>query len=403
MTKTVVLIGSLDTKGAEFAFVKRLIEERGLQVLVVDFGTMGGPAFAPDVTAGEVAAAGGGDLGEFAGGDRKDEAMRVMAQGVEAVTRRLHAEGRLHGALGMGGSGGTSIATAGMRALPFVVPKVMVSTVAGGDVSSFAGIKDIVFVPSIVDVAGINRISRGVYAQAAAAICGMVEATRDGDAAEGRPVVAASMNGNTTSCVEHVRGVLEAKGYEMLAFHTTGVGGRTLEGLVADGMAAGCLDLTTVELAQQVVGGPYAAGPDRCTAGPVAGVPTLLAPGCVDMIGFRPGDAIPDRLRDRPVYHWNPDTPLVRSGPSENREVGEMIAAAANAATGPVAVVIPLNGVSMLDSPGGVFWDPEADGACFDAIRENLNAKVPLHELPHNIADAEFAAAAAEVFVRLLT
>ncbi len=398
----VALIGSLDTKGAEFAFVKRLIEERGLGTLVVDFGVVGEPAFAPDVTAGEVASAGGGDLRELASGDRKDEAMRVMARGVEAVTRRLHSEGRLHGVLGMGGSGGTSIATAGMRALPFGVPKVMVSTVAGGDVSSFAGTKDIVFVPSIVDVAGINRISRGVYAQAAAAICGMVEAAGDGDVVEDSPVVVASMNGNTTSCVEHVRGVLEPQGYELLVFHTTGVGGRTLEGLVADGMAAGCLDLTTVELAQQVVGGPFAAGPERCTAGPLAGVPTLLAPGCVDMIGFRPGDAIPERLSGQPVYHWNPDTPLVRSGPRENREVGELIAAAANAATGPVAVMLPLNGVSMLDSPGEVFWDPEADGACFDAIRENLNAEVPLHELPHNIADAEFAAAAAEVFVGLL-
>ena len=402
MTKTVVLMGALDTKGEEFAFVKRLIEERGLPVLVVDFGTIGRPAFAPDVSAAEVAAAGGGDLHELALGDRKDEAMRVMASGVEAVARRLHAEDRLHGVLGMGGSGGTSIATAGMRALPFGVPKVMVSTVAGGDVSSFAGIKDIVFMPSIVDVAGINRISRGVYAQAAAAISAMVEAAGDQDGVEDRPVIVASMNGNTTACVEHVRGVLEGRGYEMLIFHTTGVGGRTLEGLVSDGLAAGCLDLTTVELAQEVVGGPFAAGPDRCTAGPLAGVPTLLAPGCVDMIGFRPNDTIPDRLSGRPIYHWNPDTPLVRSGPRENRAVGEMIAAAANAAKGPVAVMVPLKGVSMLDSPEGVFWDPEADRECFDAIKTNLNADVELYELPHNIADKEFAKAASEVFVGLL-
>ena len=402
MTKTIVLLGSLDTKGVEFAFVKGFIEERGLNTLVVDFGVVGEPAFAPDVTSEDVATAGGGDLRALSAGDRKDEAMRVMARGVEAVTRRLHAEGRLHGVLGMGGSGGTSIATAGMRALPFGVPKVMVSTVSGGDVSSYAGTKDIVFVPSIVDVAGINRISRGVYARAAAAVSAMVEAAGQDVGAEDKPVVVVSMNGNTTSCVEHVRGVLEPRGYEMLVFHTTGVGGRTMEGLVADGMAAGCLDLTTVELAQEVVGGPFAAGPDRCRAGPHAGVPTLLVPGCVDMIGFRPQDTIPDRLHGRPIYQWNPDTPLVRSGPSENRAVGEMIAAAANAARGPVAVMLPLNGVSMLDRPGEIFWDPEADSECFDAIRKGLRANVPLHELPHNIADVEFAAAVAEVFAGLL-
>ncbi len=402
MTKTVVLLGSLDTKGDEFAFVRRLVKERGLATLMVDFGILGEPPFAPDVTAADVASAGGGDLRKLASGDRKDEAMRVMAKGVEAVTRRLFAEGRLHGVLGMGGTGGTSIATSGMRALPFGVPKVMVSTVAGGDVSSFVGTKDIVFVPSIVDVAGINRISRGVYAQAAAAVSAMVEASEYGEGREDRPVIVASMNGNTTACVEHVRGVLEAMDYEMLVFHTTGVGGRTMEGLVADGMAAGCLDLTTVELAQEVVGGPYAAGPNRCKAGPLAGVPTLLVPGCVDMIGFRPSDPIPDRLRGRPVYHWNPDTPLVRSGPRENRAVGEMIAAAANAATGPVAVMMPLNGVSMLDRPGEVFWDPEADRECFDAIRENLSGGVRLYEVPYNIVDTEFAEAVGEVFVGLL-
>ena len=404
MTRTVALIGSLDTKGEEFAFVKRLIEARGLRTLVVDFGVLGTPAFAPDVSAGEVAAAGGAGLRALASGDRKDEAMRAMAAGVASVARRLFDEGRLHGALGMGGTGGTSIAAAGMRALPFGVPKVIVSTVAGGDVSSYAGEKDIVFIPSVVDVAGVNRISRKVYAQAAAAVSAMVEAAGDGDTegADDAPVIVASMNGNTTACVDHVRGVLEGRGYETLVFHTTGVGGRTMEGLVSDGMAAGCLDLTTVELAQEVVGGPYAAGAERCAAGPRAGVPTLLAPGCVDMIGFRPNDAIPDCLRGRPIYHWNPDTPLVRSGPRENRLVGRMLAAAANAAVGPVAVMVPLNGVSMLDSPGAVFWDPEADAECFQAIRDNLNEDVPLHELPHNIADPEFAHAAAGLFIDLL-
>ena len=270
MTKTVVLVGALDTKGQEFAFVKELIEQAGLRTLVVDFGVMGEAAFSPDVSRDEVAAAGGGDLAHLASGERKDEAMRVMAEGLAVVVRRLYDEGRLDGILGMGGSGNTSIATRAMRALPVGVPKVMVSTLGGGDVSAYTGTKDITFMPSIVDVAGINSISRAIYKNAAGAIAGMVQMEAPAAAGQ-RPLLAASMFGNTTICVDRARSELENAGYEVLVFHATGTGGRTMESLIADGYIVGSLDITTTELADEVCGGVLSAGPERGLAASRAG------------------------------------------------------------------------------------------------------------------------------------
>lgn len=403
MADTVVLAGALDTKGADFAFVKELIEGAGLATLVVDFGVMGKPAFAADVTREEVCAAGGGDLTHLASGGHKDEAMAAMARGLAAVVSRLHGEGRLDGIIGMGGSGGTSLATAAMRELPVGVPKMMVSTVGGGDVSAFAGTKDITFMPSVVDVAGLNRISRAIYANAAGAIAGMVR-TRAGaaPAANERPLLTASMFGNTTTAVEHARGLLEAAGYEVLVFHATGSGGRTMEGLIADGYVSGSLDLTTTELADTVCGGVFDAGPERCRAASRAGVPAVVVPGCVDMANFGGPDTVPERYRGRLLYEWNPDVTLLRTNVEENRRIGEMIAAAVNAATAAVAVVVPLGGVSMLDSKGERFWDPAADRACFEAIRANLRAGIPLLEDEHNINDPEFSGRVAGLLLEML-
>lgn len=403
MADTVVLAGALDTKGADFAFVKELIEGAGLATLVVDFGVMGKPAFAADVTREEVCAAGGGDLTHLASGGHKDAAMAAMARGLAAVVSRLHGAGRLDGIIGMGGSGGTSLATAAMRELPVGVPKMMVSTVGGGDVSAFAGTKDITFMPSVVDVAGLNRISRAIYANAAGAIAGMVR-TRAGaaPAANERPLLTASMFGNTTAAVEHARGLLEAAGYEVLVFHATGSGGRTMEGLIADGYISGSLDLTTTELADTVCGGVFDAGPERCLAASRAGVPAVVVPGCVDMANFGGPDTVPERYRGRLLYEWNPDVTLLRTNVEENRRIGEMIAAAVNAATAAVAVVVPLGGVSMLDSKGERFWDPAADRACFEAIRGNLRAGIPLLEDEHNINDPEFSGRAAELLLEML-
>lgn len=401
MSKTVVIVGALDTKGAEFSFIKNLIEAEGLRTLVVDFGVMGSPAFAPDVSRAEVATAGGGNLVRLAGGGHKDEAMQVMADGLAAVVRRLYDEGRLDGIIGMGGSGGTSIATTAMRTLPVGVPKVMVSTVGGGDVGAYAGTKDITFMPSIVDVAGINSISRAIYTNAAGAIAGMVKMEAPAGQA-GRPLIAASMFGNTTKAVDHARGILEASGYEVLVFHATGTGGKTMESLIADGYIVGSLDMTTTELADTVCGGVFDAGPERCLAASRAGIPAVLVPGCVDMANFASVESMPERYRSRTLYRWNPNVTLLRTNVEENFRIGAMIAAAANASSAPVAIVLPLKGVSMLDSPGGEFWDPAADKACFDTIKQQVRQGIPVIELDHNINDPEFSAKVADTLLNLL-
>ena len=402
MSGTVLLVGALDTKGVEYAFVKDLIEAAGLETLVVDFGVMGQPALEPDVSRAEVASAAGGDLAYLASGTHKDEAMRTMAQGLASVVERLYGEGRFDGVLGMGGSGGTSIATAAMRTLPVGVPKLMVSTVGGGDVSAYAGSKDITFMPSVVDVAGINRLSRAIYANAAGAIAGMVQT--EGEASEHeRPLIAASMFGNTTAAVDHARGLLEAEGYEVLVFHATGSGGRTMEDLISDGYIAGCLDMTTTELADEICGGVFNAGPDRVQAAPRQGIPTVIVPGCVDMANFGGIETVPEHYRERTLYEWNPEVTLLRTNEEENRQMGAMLAAAANAGqAGKVSVLIPLGGVSMLDSEGDRFWDPDADTACFDALKNDLRADIPLVESDANINDPEFAERAVALLLEML-
>ena len=401
MAKTVAIVGALDTKGAEFAFVRDIVRRRGLSALVVDFGVMGAPAIPPDVDRAEVARAGGGDLDRLSSGEHKDEAMQTMAKGLAVVVRGLYEGGQIDGIIGMGGSGGTSIATSAMRTLPVGFPKVMVSTLGGGDVSAFAGAKDIVFVPSIVDVAGFNRISRRIYANAAGAICGMVE-TEVAAAAEDRPLVVASMFGNTTTAVDHARGILEGAGYEVLVFHATGTGGRTMESLIADGLISGSLDMTTTELADEVCGGVFSAGPDRCLAASRAGIPAVLVPGCVDMANFGAADTVPEVYHGRTRYEWNPNVTLLRTNVDENRRMGEMLAAAANAASAPVTFLLPLRGVSMLDAPGGRFWDPKADGACFDAIRSHVRPGIPVIEVDANINDPAFSGKVAETLLEML-
>ena len=402
MSGTVLLVGALDTKGVEYAFVKDLIEAAGLETLVVDFGVMGQPALEPDVSRAEVASAAGGDLAYLASGTHKDEAMRTMAQGLAAVVERLYGEGRFDGVLGMGGSGGTSIATAAMRTLPVGVPKLMVSTVGGGDVSAYAGSKDITFMPSVVDVAGINRLSRAIYANAAGAIAGMVQTEAEASEHE-RPLIAASMFGNTTAAVDHARGLLEAEGYEVLVFHATGSGGRTMEDLISDGYIAGCLDMTTTELADEICGGVFNAGPDRVQAAPRQGIPTVIVPGCVDMANFGGIETVPEHYRERTLYEWNPEVTLLRTNEEENRQMGAMLAAAANAGqAGKVSVLIPLGGVSMLDSEGDRFWDPDADTACFDALKNELRADIPLVESDANINDPEFAERAVALLLEML-
>jgi uncharacterized protein (UPF0261 family) len=398
----IVIVGALDTKGIEFEFVRNIIKEYGLETILVDFGVMGDPPFEPDVTADETARAGGSTLAELREKADKTFAMRTMSSGLTKIVVDLHAAGRLGGILGMGGGGGTSIATAAMRRLPTGIPKLMVSTVAAGDIAPYVGSRDITMVPSVVDVAGLNSISRRIYTNAATAIAGMMMQKTEVEATEEKPLITASMFGNTTTCINHAREILEGENYEVLVFHATGTGGRTMEELIADGYITANLDLTTTELADEVCGGVLSAGPDRLMAAARKGIPTVLAPGCVDMANFGARTTLPQEYQSRLLYEWNPDVTLMRTSIDENRTIGEMIANAANASIGPVAILIPLRGVSQLDSPSGAFWDPEADGACFKAIKENVNSGIPVIEMDKNINDLEFAEKAVYLLLEML-
>ena len=264
MAKTIAILGALDTKGQDFAFLKAEIERRGCQTLMIDTGVLGEPGFVPEITREQVARAGGAALSDLAAQGDRGAAMAVMGQGAAVFCKNCTSDGKIDGVIGMGGGGGTSVATAAMRALPVGFPKLMVSTVASGDISGFVGTSDITMMPSVIDVAGVNRISRQIYSNAAAAICGM--ATAEVTAGEDKPVIAVTMFGNTTRAVTHAKGLLEAAGYEVLVFHATGTGGRTMESLIADRQITGVLDMTTTEWADELCGGVMSAGSTRLEA-----------------------------------------------------------------------------------------------------------------------------------------
>lgn len=401
MIKTIALIGALDSKGDEFAFVKAAIESRGHQVLMINTGVIGEPAFAPDISATQVADAGGVALQELLDEADRGHAIDIMTKGAAAITKTLFSQGKFDGVLGMGGSAGTIIATAAMRELPVGFPKVVVSTLAAGDTAAYVGTKDIVLIPSVVDVAGVNRISAQIYANAAGVIVGMVETAAP--QIEERPLIAATMFGNTTQLVDQCRAFLGEQGYETLVFHATGTGGKTMESLINDGFFDGVLDLTTTEWADELLGGVLSAGPERMDAAAQLGIPQVIAPGCLDMANFWAPETMPDKFRDRLLYKWNPNVTLMRTTPEENAQLGRILAEKANRSTGPVAFYLPLRGVSILDSPGGEFWWPEANQALFTAIKENLRDDIPVFELENNINDEAFAKAVTRQLLAFLS
>lgn len=396
---TVLLIGTLDTKGEEYAFVRDLVHERGHDVLMLDAGVFPGGANA-DITAEEVARAGGGDLDTLRSDNDRGHAMAVMQKGVAALTKELFDAGRIDGVLGLGGSGGTLLATAGMRTLPVGVPKVMVSTVASGDVGSYVDVKDIAMLYSVVDIAGLNHLSNKVLGNAVGMVCGALE--QNIPELETKPLVAATMFGVTTPAVTKVRERLEAEGYEVLVFHATGSGGRALEGLVEDGFFSAVADLTTTELADELVGGVLSAGPERLEAAGARGVPQVVSVGALDMVNFWAYDTVPVRFLERTLYKHNDNVTLMRTTPAENRELGRIFAEKLNRATGSTVLVLPLRGVSMIDAEGQPFHSVEADAALFDALREHLNENTKLVEVDAHINDDAFAEAYARELLTLL-
>ncbi len=401
MPRTILLIGTLDTKGTEYEYVRDLIRDRGFGTLTMDAGVLGEPGFIPDISANEVAVAGGGSLEALRERADRGEAVDVMIRGVCHLTPELYEAGRFHGVLALGGGGGTNIAAAAMQTLPVGVPKLMVSTVVSGDVTPYVGIKDVTLMYSAVDIAGLNPLSRRILANAAGAICGMVG--QDMPAAKDRPIVAASMFGVTTPCVNNIRERMEKAGYEMLVFHATGSGGRSMEGLIRDGYVAGVADMTTTEWCDEVVGGVLSAGPDRLTAAGEAGIPQVVSCGALDMVNFRAMHTVPEPFRGRTLYRHNPNVTLMRTTAEECREIGRRIAENLNKTTGPTVLMLPLKGVSMLDREGEPFHDPEADEALFDALRRHVRPPVELVELDLHINDTAFADAVFERLIALMT
>jgi len=403
MSKTVCIVGAFDTKGPEYAFLRERVLEAGAEVFTINTGVLGTTdLFAVDVEADAVASAAGGDLAAIRKKKDRGEAMRAMGDGAAALLPQLYDAGRFDGVLGMGGSGGSSVVTAAMRALPIGVPKVCVSTVASGDTSAFVGAKDVVLFPSITDVAGVNRISQVIFSRAAGAIVGMVNAEVP-TATDERPIIVASMFGNTTECVDACRAALDAQGYEVLVFHATGTGGRTMESLIDEGLVDAVLDITTTEWADEVCGGTLSAGPERLSAPGRAGLPHLIVPGCVDMANFGPLDTVPEKFRSgRNLYEWNPAITLMRTTAEENAQLGKIFAEKANAASGPVAFLLPLRGVSILDGDGERFCDRQADAALFDALKTNLKSDIRVEEIDVNINDKEFSDRAVELMLELI-
>jgi uncharacterized protein (UPF0261 family) len=400
MRRTVGIVAALDTKGADFAFLRDEIVKRGCDVLVIDTAVVGDPGFEPDVRRDEVATAGGADLAKLVEARDRGEAVAAMARGAAEVARRLYDEGRIHGIIGMGGGAGTLIGSSAMRALPVGFPKVLVSTVASGDVAPYVGITDVTMMHSVVDVSGVNRISRKIYTNAAAAIAGMVQS----DVAEGddKPIVAATMFGNTTRAVNKARELLEQQGYEVLVFHATGAGGRSMEALVDDGHIAGVLDMTTTEWADELCGGVLTAGPKRLEAAARAGIPQVVVPGCLDMCNFWAPPTVPERYKDRTFYQWNPNITLMRTTVEENRRLGEIFAEKLNAATGPVEVLAPMKGLSEIDIEGKPFHLPESIEAFIETLRAGLRPDIAIRTFDTDINDPAFATAAVETLVGML-
>jgi uncharacterized protein (UPF0261 family) len=397
---TIAVLGTLDTKGLEHGYVAELIKQRGHQVTIIDVGTLEAPRLEPDFSRAEVAAAAGVDLSALVARRDRGEAVAAMSRGAPVILARLAAEGRIDGVISLGGGGGTAIATAAMRALPVGFPKLMVSTLASGNVSPYVDVKDIVMFPSVVDVAGLNRISRQLLARAAGAICGMVEARIP--AASDKPIIVASQFGNTTPCVEHAKRILEADGYEVIVFAATGTGGRTMESLIETGLVAGVLDVTSTEWADELVGGVLNAGPTRLEAAARRGVPAVISTGCLDMVNFGPPESVPARFAGRKFYQHNPQVTLMRTTPEECTKLGRILGEKLNLSNGPVTVLLPLRGASVISAPGGAFHDPAADAALHAALKSALRADIPVIEVDSVINDPVFAEACAKTLLRLL-
>lgn len=409
---TIAVLGTFDTKGHELDFLARCIRRLGLETRLIDISTAGLPQVKVDTPASDVLGLLGQPL-EAPSTKALDRgaAIELMSQAIPRYLCSLHGSEQIQGVIALGGSGGTALATAGMRALPLGLPKVMVSTMASGNVAQYVDVSDIVMVPSVVDISGLNRISRAVFQRAAAMVVALVRSAAESSlpdvysdtSASSRPLVVASMFGNTTRCVEHARKLLEQAGYEVLVFHATGIGGRTMESIIASGAVAGVLDITTTEWADELVGGVMPGGPQRLEAAAKLGVPAVIAPGCLDMVNFGAPESVPAKFAGRRFYRHNPQVTLMRTNEDECRQIGSTIGAKLANSVGPYEVLFPLRAISVISAPGQPFHDPAADTALLQAWAEQMPNGKTIIELDCDINSPEFAQACVTRLLAMLT
>src|SRR5690625_671582 len=405
LSKTIALAGTLDSKGKEFSYVKEVIESLGFDTLLINTGVFPSEMEA-DVSNAQVAEAADVEIEQLAKRKDRAEATRVLAEGMEKLLPELYEQGKFDGVLSCGCTGGTSIVTPGMRALPIGVSKVMVSTVASGNTQPYIGTSDLVMIPSIVDVAGLNVISTKVFRQAVFAIAGMLDfqdkALADSDDHK-KPLIAASMFGLTTPCINHAKSYLEDRGYEVLIFHATGIGGRTMESLIEEGFFAGVLDITTTEWADELIGGVLNAGPHRLEAAAKANVPQVVSVGAMDMANFGPYESVPEKFAGRKFYKHNPTVTLMRTTTEENKQIGEVLAQKLNMTKGQTTLMLPLKGLSGLDVEGQAFYGPEEDQALFDTLKKQIDSeRVTVEEMDTDVNNPKFAEAAAERLIQMI-
>lgn len=392
----VYAIATMDTKGEELNFVAEQLRSQGLSVATIDVGTLDPPSIEPSITREEVSRC--NPAADALQCNDRGQAIAAMSVALKTFLLSKHQSGRVAGVIGLGGTGGTALICPAISALSIGLPKVMVSTVGGGDVSEFVSGSDIVMFPSIVDVAGLNQVSTKILSNAAHALAGMVSIPTP--TVKVRPAIGMTMFGVTTTCATAVRITLEADGLDPLVFHATGTGGRAMDKLVESRLIRGVLDITTTEVADEVVGGIFPAGPTRFDAIIDSEVPYVISLGALDMVNFRARTTVPEKFSDRLFHVHNPQITLMRTTPDENREIARWIAAKVNRSTAEVAILIPEKGVSALDAPGQPFFDVEADEALFSELERRIDTtpERTVRRLPYHINDPEFANALIETF-----
>jgi len=395
---TIAILGTLDSKGEEHGYVAEFIRSRGHMPLLIDVGTGAEPTVTPDITRFQVAESAGLDLASIIAKKDRGEAVTAMSQAAPVLLSKLQRERKIDGVISLGGGGGTAIASSAMRALPIGFPKLMVSTLASGNTAHYVGTSDIVMMPSVTDVAGLNRLSRMIFSRAAGAICGMVESKID--VASDKPLIVASMFGNTTACVSEAKRILEENGYEVLVFAATGAGGKSMDAIIDSGIVAGVLDITTTELADELVGGVLTAGPDRLNATARAGIPAVVSVGCLDMVNFGEPASVPEKFASRQFYHHNPQVTLMRTTADECAELGRTLVEKTNAYSAPTAIMLPTRAISVISAQAQSFHDSAADDALFDAIKSG--SKHPVIEMDLEINDPAFARACAETLIKMV-